>query len=130
MGTGYSGNFIGTAGSIGNNQFYQISITDELPVRRKSTGMGSGATDGKRNESELIITAEMILMRCERCRLEKISPEDLVAWLIRITSSEIIVQRTARAVVKKHIQSIETSVDKKSFWERLSKFEKDLQVIV
>jgi len=46
MGTGYSNNFTGTAGAIGDNRFHQLSLTDELPVRTKTNRVGAGVVGG------------------------------------------------------------------------------------
>lgn len=46
MGGGYSGNFSGTTGAIGDRQYYQVAILDELPVRTKANGISVGAAGG------------------------------------------------------------------------------------
>jgi hypothetical protein len=130
VGTGYSEIFTGTAGSIGKNQFHQLSFTDEMPVRRKQTEIGSGASGGVVDEIVPIITAKMILAMCERCRSGNITPGDLVAWLNQISSTSEKIEKAVRAVLRKHIRLIEASINEKSFWKRLSDFEKDIQSTV
>lgn len=46
MGSGYSGNFTGTKGAIGEHQNYQTTFFDKFPVRTKSTETGIGVDGG------------------------------------------------------------------------------------
>ena len=46
MGGGYSGNFAGTEGAVGDRQVHQISFSDVVPVRTKSSGVMVGVAGG------------------------------------------------------------------------------------
>lgn len=62
MGGGYSGKFIGTQGTIGEHQRYQVAMFDKLPVRTKSNEIGVGGSGG----GIAISTAKM--KQCLCCR--------------------------------------------------------------
>ncbi len=46
MGGGYSNQFVGTAGAIGENRDYQMSLLEAVPVRSKPKGIEVGAIVG------------------------------------------------------------------------------------
>lgn len=132
MGAGYSNEFIGTVGAIGENQLNQISFTDALPVRRKPSGIGVGvgASAGAGTEignscgEKQTVTSEMILAMCNRCRLGEITSEQLVFWLEEILKSpKIRINKLLRNIVKKYIPLLKSSMYDTSFRKSLSKFE-------
>jgi len=124
MGTGYSGNFQGTAGAIGDNEFYQLSLTDKLPVRRKMSDSDVGIANGKNSDNLKEITVEMILAMCEHCRKGKIVPAQLIIWLEKILAdSKVYIDEMLRMIVKRSIPSLKKSLNTEDFDAKLSDFE-------
>lgn len=133
MSKGYSKQFTGTAGSIGSNQYYQFSLSDEMPVRVKAsdvnTGIAKGISDARRviTKNKQTITVELILLMCKHCREEKITQRHLIEWLALISSSpNVTVEVTLQKVIDDYIIILSKSIADASFWKYLSRFENDL----
>ena len=134
MGGGYSGKFSGTTGAIGEKQLNQLSFTDELPVRKKPSDVGSGIGDGLA-DVEPVITAEMILAMCKSYRVGNITPDELLAWLEQLLAlPRTRFKGTLRATIKQHLPQLKASENDVSFGKNLSVFEnairRDTNVVV
>jgi len=128
MGGGYSENFVGTAGSIGENRLNQLSITDELPVRKKLSEVGSGVGGGSA-DAEPVITAEMILAMCENYRIGNITSDDLLTWLEQLLAlPRTRFKGALRATTKRHFPKLKASENDMSFGKNLSIFERAIQL--
>jgi len=128
MGGGYSNSFVGTAGAIGGNQFHQLSLTDALPVRKKSSDIGVGGAGSAVIEDSLEVTSKMILATCERCRLGEIPPTQFIIWLEQILNdSKVRMNRTLRATINKFLPQLKTSIEKAAFYDILLRFESALR---
>ena len=126
MGGGYSGNYTGTAGAIGDKQLNQLSFVDELPVRKKSAAEMGGGTGGE-NDFVPTITAEMILGICESYRSGDITSEQLVTQLEQLlTLPKNRFKKTLHGIVKHHVPLLRAACVA-SFGESLLVFENALR---